>query len=197
VPTPSDEFEAPRNGEAVVLVDGEPVTPTIVINNGSARITVPGSVSLTMWAQSIEGEKTSVEDGSELVVEQGSNIVLSGTGFLPASPTKAWFFNSETVLGTGLASETGEVSETYSVARSANLGDQAFKFSGTTADGSTITVAVGLTVIAPDQNSPDSNTPSEEVTPQRFTVFGVLAISVIMFLLYLAFVMRRRKQLQD
>jgi len=196
-PTTGNVFEAPRSGEAVVLVDGNSVTPVIVINNGSAKITVPGSVSLTMWAQSVEGEKTLVEDGSQLVVEQGSDIVLSGTGFQPASPTKAWFFNSETLLGSGLATATGAVSGKYGVARSAKLGDQAFKFSGITADGSEITVAVGLTIIAAAQDSPEANAPSNEVANQQFSAADILAISAVVFLLFLVLLLRRRKQSQN
>jgi hypothetical protein len=196
-PTTGSVFEAPRSGEAVVLVDGNSVTPVIVINNGSAKITVPGSVSLTMWAQSVEGEKTLVEDGSQLVVEQGSDIVLSGTGFQPASPTKAWFFNSETLLGSGLATATGAVSGKYGVARSAQLGDQAFKFSGITADGSEITVAVGLTIIAAAQDSPEANAPSNEVANQQFSTADLLAISAVAFLLFLVLLVRRRKQSEN
>lgn len=196
-PISGSGFEAPRSGEAVVLVDGNSITPLIVINNGSAKITVPGSVSLTMWAQSVEGEKTQVEDGSQLAVEQGSDIVLSGTGFQPASPTKAWFFNSETLLGSGLATATGEVSGKYGVARSAQLGDQAFKFSGITADGSEITVAVGLTIIAAAPDSPEANAPSNEVSSQRFNATDILAIAAVVFLLFLVLPLRRRKQSQN
>jgi len=150
-----------------------------------------------MWAQSVEGEKTLVKDGSQLVVEQGSDIVLSGTGFQPASPTKAWFFNSETLLGSGLATATGAVSGKYGVACSAKLGDQAFKFSGITADGSEITVAVGLTIIIAAQDSPEANAPSNEVANQQFSAADILAISAVVFLLFLVLLLRRRKQSQN
>jgi hypothetical protein len=197
VPTPSSRFEPPRNGEVVALVDGAPITPVIVINEGSAEITVPGFVNLTMWSQSVTGEKISLADGSRLFVEQASDIVLSGNGFQPVSPTKAWLFNSETPLGTGLATETGAVSGKYGVSRSVKLGDQTFRFSGITADGSEITVAVGLTIIAAAQDSPEANAPSNEVASQQFSAANILAISVVVFLLFLVFLLRRRKQSQS
>jgi hypothetical protein len=194
--TPGNAFEPPRNGQVVALVDGAQVTPVIVINEGSAEITVPGFVKLTMWSQSVAGEKISVEDGSQLFIKQGSDIVLSGTGFQPVSPTKAWLFNSETLLGSGFATETGEVSGQYGVARSAKLGDQVFKFSGITADGSTITVAVGLTIITAAEDSPEANAPNNDVANQQFSAADILAISAVVFLLFLVLLLRRRKQTQ-
>jgi hypothetical protein len=181
----------------VVLVNGTPVTPIIVINEGAAEITVPGSVSLTMWAQGTDGEKTTVEDGSQLVITQGSDLVLSGSGFQPASPTEAWLFSDATLLGSGLATAKGTVSGKYGVASSAMLGDRTIQFNGVAADGSVVSVAVGVTIIAAAEDSPEAIAQNRAVTQQNFTVFIVLGISAATFLLFLAFYLRRRKQSQD
>jgi surface protein len=197
VPTPGNGYEAPRSGEAVVLVNGAAVTPIIVINDGAAEITVPGSVSLTMWAQGTDGEKSTVEDGTQLVIAQGSDLVLSGSGFQPASPTEAWLFSDATLLGSGLATAKGTVSGKYGVASSAMLGDRTIQFNGVAADGSVVSVAVGVTIIAAAEDSPEAIAQNRAVTQQNFTVFIVLGISAATFLLFLAFYLRRRKQSQD
>jgi hypothetical protein len=85
----------------------------------------------------------------------------------------------------------------YGVARSTKLGDQAFKFSGITADGSEITVAVGLTIIAAAQDLPEANAPSNEVANQKFNAADILAITAVVFLLFLVLLLRRRKQSQN
>ena len=197
VPTPGNGYEAPRSGAAVVLVNGTPVTPIIVINEGAAEITVPGSVSLTMWAQGADGEKTTVEDGSQLVITQGSDLVLSGSGFQPASPTEAWLFNDATLLGSGLATASGTVSGKYGVASSAMLGDRTIQFNGVAADGSVVSVAVGVTIIAAAEDSPEAIAQNKAAAQQDFTVAIVLGSSAAVFLLLLAFYLRRRKQTQD
>lgn len=197
VPTPGNGYEAPRSGEAVVLVNGTPVTPIIVINDGAAEITVPGSVNLTMWSQGIDGEKTTVEDGTQLVIAQGSDLVLSGSGFQPASPTEAWLFSDATLLGSGLATAKGTVSGKYGVASSAMLGDRTIQFNGVAADGSVVSVAVGVTIIAAAEDSPEAIAQNKAAAQQDFTVAIVLGSSAAVFLLLLAFYLRRRKQTQD
>ncbi|WP_298120093.1 fibronectin type III domain-containing protein [uncultured Aurantimicrobium sp.] len=197
VPTPGNGYEAPRSGEAVVLVNGTPVTPIIVINDGAAEITVPGSVSLTMWSQGTDGEKTTVEDGTQLVIAQGSDLVLSGSGFQPASPTEAWLFSDATLLGSGLATAKGTVSGKYGVASSAMLGDRTIQFNGVAADGSVVSVAVGVTIIAAAEDSPEAIAQNKAAAQQDFTVAIVLGSSAAVFLLLLAFYLRRRKQTQD
>jgi hypothetical protein len=175
-------------------VNGVVVQPVVVINEGSAEITVPGSVSLTMWAQSSNGERTALDDGTNLVIPQGSEIVLNGSGFQPASPTEAWLFNDATLLGSGLASATGTVSGKYGVATSAMLGDRTIQFNGVAADGSPVSVAVGVTIIAAIDDSSQIAENTAAPAAQNTTGLAIGGGVAAAFLLLLILFMIRRKK---
>jgi hypothetical protein len=192
--TPGNGFTAPRSGEAVVIINGTAVEPLIVFNGGVAEISVPGSVNLSVWGQSVEGVRTAIVDGTNLVIEQGSDIALQGSGFLAASPTEAWLFSDATLLGSGFASETGTVSAQYGVASSAMLGDRTIQFNGVAADGSVVSVALGITIVAAaETNAVDAQT-TKAVVSQNFTVAIVVGIVAVAGFLLLALYLRRRQR---
>jgi len=179
------------------LINGVPVMPKVHIQENSVEIEIPRVVSLTVWAESSDGVKEQLKSESKIVISQGSELLITGDGFMPQSPMTTSVDDNSNVLGTGTAASAGTISGRYGVSSAAMLGDRVIRFSGISSDGHAVTVAMGVTIIAAAGDSPEVIAQSKAGAQQDFTVAIVLGISAAVFLLLLALYLRRRKQAQD
>lgn len=185
-PYPGMQFDAPRTGNVIALVDGDEMEAWLTVAGNT--VTVGTEQGVTVSVTNAEESPTS---GTSLVLTPGSMIDVEASGYIPGSPLEAWIFSTPVRLGEGIADEAGAFDGQFALSSSAQLGQHTVVVHGVSLDGEIITVAIGVKVIdqATVLSSPENS--------DNYSILQIMAViigSLLLFTAVMFAVIRRREK---
>lgn len=150
------------------LADGRglmPVLPTVapggslLLVNGEAREVAEGtsrtglrfrSDELVVDLSAIESDGGYVDaDGQgRLVMTGDAQVLVAGSGFAPGSTVDVWLLSTRVLLGQVTVDADGAFSQLLPLPEDVTMGDHTLQLNGTSANGETASLSVGITLAA-------------------------------------------------
>jgi len=185
-PYPGIQFDAPKTGNVIALVDGNQVDAWMSVTDQTVTVQTEQGVKV-----SIQNSEMSTTAGSSLVLTPGSFVSVQADGYTPGSPLEAWIFSTPVRLGAGVANETGAFTGEFPLSSSAQLGQHTVVLHGLSTSGEVITVAIGVKVIEttqPQAKKSDSSTGG---------IMGYVLLGLLLMTAVVLMVNRRRSKHED
>jgi hypothetical protein len=184
-PYPGIQFDAPKTGNVVALVDGNKVDAWMSVSGQTVTVETEQGVKV-----SVQNSEGTLPSGASLVLNPGSGMEVEVEGFTPESPLEAWIFSTPVRLGAATADKNGSFSGEFPLSSAAQPGKHTVVLHGLSTGGEIVTVAIGVKVtdaaIAPVTKSP------QEGTFMGFIIMGLLLATALVLL-----VIRRRRNLES
>ena len=183
-PYPGIQFDAPKTGNVIALVDGDQVDAWMSVTGQTVTVQTEQGVKV-----SVQNSESSTTAGSSLVLNPGSTVAVQADGYTPGSPLEAWIFSTPVRLGAGVTDSQGSFAGEFPLSSSAQLGQHTVVLHGLSTSGEVITVAIGVKVIettqAATQKKPDSSTG---------VVMGYILLGLLLMTALVLLVNRRRSK---
>ncbi|MEY4532447.1 MAG: hypothetical protein RI926_216, partial [Actinomycetota bacterium] len=181
-PYPGMQFDAPKTGNVVAMVDGNQVDAWMSVTGQTVTVQTEQGVKV-----SVQNSETSSTSGSSLVLNPGSVVEVQADGYTPGSPLEAWIFSTPVRLGEGVADENGSFDGTFPLSSSAQLGQHTVVVHGVSTKGEVITVAIGVKVV-------DNTRAPEPQSSSNGTFMGYVLLGLLLMTGLVLLVIRRRNQ---
>lgn len=176
-PKPSPTTIEVPIGDGAGLINNKPVDVTIDwVSDTTVTAEIPGQVSVSL--QSLDGEGKPIPSSPEgnLVVEASSVITTQGEGLAPGSTLQVYLRSTPTLIDTVKVATDGSFLSRAKVPANIPLGHHTINLVGTLDSGESVTLAVGLEVLADAATPVPSESPSEPAIASG-DVAGVLSDS--------------------
>lgn len=184
-PYPGMQFDAPKTGNVVALVDGNKVDAWMSVTGQTVTVQTEQGVKV-----SVQNSEFSTTSGDSLVLNPGSTVQVEADGYTPGSPLEAWIFSTPVRLGDGVADGDGSFQGEFPLSSSAQLGQHTVVVHGLSTNGEVITVAIGVRVV-------DIESAPEAEGPQNGTFMGFLIIGLLLAVALVLLVIRRRNKREE
>ena len=138
---------APRAepGEVTALIDGE--TQQVVVERRDSEIHIDAAgVQLVVNAIGNGQDKLPLDSDGSIAAKAAENIRLQAAGFESESNVSAWMFSTPTSLGVTKTNIAGNLDTLYKMPTGLEPGLHRLVFSGVSANGKKMTVAIGVRV---------------------------------------------------
>jgi hypothetical protein len=184
-PYPGIQFDAPKTGNVVAMVDGNQVDAWMSVSGQTITVQTEQGVKV-----SVQNSESSSTSGSSLVLNPGSVVEVQADGYTPGSPLEAWIFSTPVRLGAGTADEKGSFTGTFPLSSSAQLGQHTVVLHGVSTNGEVITVAIGVKVVESQQAvAPESSSMG--------VVLGAILLGLLVMTALILLVIRRRNKAEE
>jgi len=184
-PYPGMQFDAPKTGNVIAMVDGTQVDAWMSVTGQTVTVQTEQGVTV-----SVQNSETSSTSGSSLVLNPGSVVEVQADGYTPSSPLEAWIFSTPVRLGEGIADENGSFEGTFPLSSSAQLGQHTVVVHGVSIKGEVITVAIGVKVVEiQPAAAPESSSMG--------VMFGAILLGLLVMTALTLLVIRRRYKAEE
>ena len=193
---PEGAFNELEPATAVWLVDDDDDGVAVVNEakysetGGLISVTTDSDLSLLIAPSSAGQVTTTTQGTSSILFEQGSEVVVRGTGYEPGAKVEVWVASTPRLLGVAVVDETGGYELRISVPTDLPIGGHTIQTEGLAADGMSKAVSVGITV----QPQPGQDEPSSEGQGLPSVITLSLSVIGLMLGVVLALVVIRRRQ---
>jgi hypothetical protein len=183
----ASDIEAPTApalapGEAGAVIDGKTVAASLSRAENQITATA-GDITATVSGLTSDGQRVSLNQEGNLVVNEGDKLVVVAAGFAPGADVAVWLYSSPTRLGVIAADAEGKVSGSFDLPSGLEAGDHRLVLSGDNPDGVNALVGIGLSYGSVDSGS----------TIARVLIAVPIALAIL-FGLFLPAVTRRRRK---
>jgi hypothetical protein len=181
-PYPGMQFNAPKTGNVIAMVDGNQVDAWMSVTGQTVTVQTEQGVTV-----SVQNSVTSSTAGSSLVLNPGSVVEVQADGYTPGSPLEAWIFSTPVRLGEGVTDENGSFDGSFPLSSSAQLGQHTVVVHGVSTKGEVITVAIGVKVV-------DNARAPQPQSSSMGTFMGYVLLGLLLMTGLVLLVIRRRNQ---
>ncbi|MET1156516.1 fibronectin type III domain-containing protein [Arthrobacter sp.] len=148
VPSADGEVAAPvQPGTSALTVDGQDETIEVSENNGTWRVAGDG-FTVELETRNDTGEKLAVDAEGRLVVTDGGEVQVRGTGFKAGTMVDVWLFSTPYLLGEVRVGDDGTFSESYDLPDGIEVGPHTVQLNGVSNDNQLRSLSTGLVVVA-------------------------------------------------
>ena len=160
-------------GEGSIIINGVE-TPVVITKaaNGAGLVVTGAGVSFVLASVTSDGTPIKLAADGSLVVNQGGGTVIGGTGFDPKSTVVLYLHSDPILLGTVPVNAKGELIGEVPMPANIPTGNHTLEAIGTTPSGQSLTLELGVTVVAPLQASTAAKAQTARITAPvsgRFT----------------------------
>ena len=168
-----------KPGATSVLQGSKPVTVTATPNLARTGLTIKSKDwEVTFSAFGANGEAKSLNSSGQIVVDQDSSLQVKGSGFLPNSELRFYFFSSPGLLGIGKTDGAGRFENLLTLLPGTTIGDHVLQLSAISIDKDPVSASIGILVSAKKPapkptKKPVTNLVSNAVVPFDFAKFAI------------------------
>ena len=146
IPTSGGVLPEVAPGQSLTTENGVPIPVTITPNASATGFVMTGDgFTFAMEIPASNGEAGSAS--GVVTITRSREVEVSGDGFAPGTLVDVWLFSTPTYLGTARVGADGRFTESMNVPASIAVGGHTLQANGTTADGKSRSLNLGVQVV--------------------------------------------------
>lgn len=174
--------------QSFAVINNVPVKIDVVENSSKTGLNVLGEdFEVVMNAMSSNGTELPLSSNGTLLLQRGNQAVFSGTGFAPNSEIAIWLFSTPKFIGTVSTDGEGNFEGAIDIPDNLDLGEHTLQLNGTTAAGETRSLAVGVEVEKPAENT-------VQTSDNALILIAILGVFVVLIITVVTVLRRRARR---
>lgn len=180
--------------QSLAFENGRPVEVTLNPSEDMSGILMQGDgFEMLLSASTLDGITQTLNSNGSLELQNGNYAMFNGRGFAPNTKIIVWIFSDPTFLGEVTTDENGNFSGKLAIPSELETGQHTVQLNGTSKEGSTRSVSVGVEVTDKNSNNLAGNSSSSS-TSTLTAITSALVASVLFAALILAITIYRRRK---
>lgn len=184
--------------QSLAFENGRPVEITLNPSEDMSGILMQGDgFEMLLSASTLEGIAQTLNSNGSLELQNGNYAMFNGRGFAPNTKIIVWIFSDPTFLGEVTTDENGEFSGQLAVPASLAAGQHTVQLNGTSKNGETRSVSVGVEVVDTDTTDATGSSSSSSTSTSAAITSAVVASVLFASLIVAISIFRRRKTFES